>query len=344
MGNNSWLALSVLLLVLLVLCEAKPVSKGPPAAATTVSTGSSCLLCNLPSSSSSSSAAARASSSSSFTQWPSRSSSSSSMSSAIGGGNVQHLAALIVGDPSFVGLRGQQYQVHGIDGGVYNLISTRHVQLNSRFVFLTGPRPCPSMPTTGRKSAACFVHDGSYLADIALQTSADDQLLVEAGGAAEGFALVSLNGDELTVGDRAELVFADGSSGSVHFTSSHELSITASFYDIIVDNSDDFVNLHSVVVSSSQWPAMKRAAPHGLLGQTWRRRGDGKAGTAAGVIEGVVDDYLIEDDDLFGTAFVHNRFESGAMQASTSQQPSPTSLPHKHLTAQQVAARLLTRE
>ena len=52
-----------------------------------------------------------------------------------------------------------------------------------------------------------------------------------------------------------------------HLISSHELSLSASFFDIIVDNSDDFVNLYSRPgeVSSSQWQAMKRAAPHGLL-------------------------------------------------------------------------------
>ena len=47
------------------------------------------------------------------------------------------------GDPMFAGLRGQQYQVHGMDRAVYNLISDQYTQVNSRFVFLSGPRPLP---------------------------------------------------------------------------------------------------------------------------------------------------------------------------------------------------------
>ena len=45
-------------------------------------------------------------------------------------------AATVSGDPSFCGLRGQLFQVHGLDGGVYNLISDAAFNLNSRFTFL----------------------------------------------------------------------------------------------------------------------------------------------------------------------------------------------------------------
>ena len=222
------------------------------------------------------------------------------VSSPVGG------SGLVVGDPTFVGLQGQRYQVHGIDGGVYNIVTAPSVQLNARFAFLTGPRLCPVMPSTGRKSAACFAHDGSYLANLALRTSGGDRLLVEAGSAGQGFASVTWNGHNLTVGDSAALRFANNNSitaGSIRFVSTHELSIAASFFQLAVDNSDAFVNLQSIAVTGGQLSAMKRAAPHGLLGQTWRVRGAGKD-----AIEGAVDDYLIEDGDVFGTAFAHNRF------------------------------------
>ena len=61
--------------------------------------------------------------------------------------NASYPPTHVVGDPQFAGLRGQDYQVHGIDGGVYNVISSSLMQLNSKFVFLTGPRPCPLMPS-----------------------------------------------------------------------------------------------------------------------------------------------------------------------------------------------------
>ena len=104
------------------------------------------------------------------------------------------------GDPQFVGLRGQSYQIHGIDGAIYNIITDSKYQLNSRFSFLTGPRPCPLMPSTGRKSSACWSHDGSYLTEIGLQVG-NDVFVIIAGAAAEGFATVSHNGKALKVHD-----------------------------------------------------------------------------------------------------------------------------------------------
>ena len=44
-------------------------------------------------------------------------------------------ASGVVGDPQFTGLRGQSYQVHGIDGAVYNLITSPQLHVNARFVF-----------------------------------------------------------------------------------------------------------------------------------------------------------------------------------------------------------------
>ena len=42
----------------------------------------------------------------------------------------------VKGDPQFVGLRGQNYQVHGVSGDIYNIVSDADLQYNSRFVFL----------------------------------------------------------------------------------------------------------------------------------------------------------------------------------------------------------------
>ena len=214
-----------------------------------------------------------------------------------------HLSS-VVGDPTFSGLRGQQYQVHGIDGGVYNLISDSSLQLNSQFTFLAAPRACPILPSTGRQSLSCFVHNGSYLGNVALRTNADDRVLVEAGDAFNGFASVSLNGRSINVADRATIHFTDRSAGSLYRTSTHELTIIAALYRIDIENSDGFVNLRSVTILPGHWTALTREAPHGLLGQTWRARG----GRSESVIEGRVDEYMIEDDDLFGTLFAYNKF------------------------------------
>ena len=209
----------------------------------------------------------------------------------------------IHGDPQFAGLRGQSYQVHGIDGGVYNVISDAHMQLNSRFVFLTGPRPCPLMPSSGAKSVACFVHAGSYLGNLALKTSGGDELLVQSGKAAVGVQYVKLNGQELEVGETATLRFTDGRQGSVSWNSTHEVTLHAGLFELEVENSDEFLNLRSVIVRGGDWKELKAEQAHGLLGQTWKVR-KGKS-----AIEGKVDDYLLESDDLFGTDFIYNKFK-----------------------------------
>ena len=211
--------------------------------------------------------------------------------------------ATIHGDPQFAGLRGQDYQVHGIDGGVYNVISDRYMQLNSQFVFLTGPRPCPLMPSSGKKSVACFMHAGSYLSNLALKTNAGDELLILSGPARLGLTSVTLNGQELDVGETAELAFADGRQGSVTWNTTHEVSLTAGLFELEVENSDAFLNLRSVVVRGGNWKELKEEKAHGLLGQTWKVR-KGKS-----AIEGKVDDYLLLSEDLFGIDFIYNRFQ-----------------------------------
>ena len=211
--------------------------------------------------------------------------------------------ANIVGDPQFKGLRGQSFQVHGVDGAVYNLISDANQQLNTRFTFLEGPRPCPVMPSTGKQSAACWSHPGSYLSELGLKTSGGSQLLISSGEASQGFASVQLNGKALAVGSTTELSFSDNEqSGSVTVMNSHELSIKSGLYELVVENNDGFVNLRSVYVSAANWPKL---ASHGLLGQTWQNK---RWGGKIKEIEGDVDDYLIEDDNLFGDNFLDNQF------------------------------------
>ena len=209
----------------------------------------------------------------------------------------------VTGDPQFAGLRGQDYQVHGVDGGIYNLISDKYIQLNSKFVFLTGPRPCPMIPTTGRKSVACFHHSGSYLGNLALLTSAGDRVLIESGPAETGFSIVEVNGRQLSMREDATIAFADTNrTGSVAFTSTHEVTVTAGLFEIELENSDSFINLRTVLVKGSNWKELTQEKAHGLLGQTWNLR-KGKS-----AIEGKVDDYLLESEDLYGSDFMYNRF------------------------------------
>jgi hypothetical protein len=90
-------------------------------------------------------------------------------------------------------------------------------------------------------------------------------------------------------------------SGAVTLLSTHELRIKAGSFIIEVENVDGFVNLRSVEVTT----VMSRLRSHGLLGQTWMNK---RYKSSLRVIDGEVDDYLVTDNDVFGTHFPFNRY------------------------------------
>jgi len=194
----------------------------------------------------------------------------------------------VIGDPIFVGLRGQTFQVHGIDGQVYNLIIDHEIIINARFVFLSEGR-CPSVAAPSN----CWSHPGSYLGEIGLTTSKKDRLMIKSGSGQTGFSSVSLNDIELKAG-----VNISGGAVKGAFTSAFSLTITAGNFEVTVNNSDHFVNLVSIKVLD--WSRLSSRC-HGLLGQTWRR--PTQKGQEIKEIEGRVDDYAEADNNLLGNRF-----------------------------------------
>ena len=222
----------------------------------------------------------------------------------------------ISGDPAFVGFRGQKYQVHGIAGEVYNLISDKAVQINSRFTFLEGPRSCPIMPSTKRPSSTCWSHPGTYLEEIGIQTISGQQIYIHSGDAMTGFNTIQLNGQQLNI------ISSSSSSSStttepsqeharnksiLTIMSSHEVSIIVPPFAIVLENVDGFINLRSVAVTHSS-----RLRSHGLLGQTHHlpKKNKQKSSVKGYIkeIEGSVEDYRIEEDSVFGVGFMYNQF------------------------------------
>lgn len=199
----------------------------------------------------------------------------------------------IVGDPQFVGLRGQTYQVHGVAGEVYNIVSDADLQYNSRFVFLDSGA-CPVVK--GKRQKGCFSHPGSYLGELGLKTRAGDRIRILAGGAQHGLAGVLVNEKAVPLG---ETVMLASDLGSVSFNASHLASVQVGVWNFAFENSDHFVNQRVRVLGT---PEMRS---HGLLGQTWN---DATYPNAVKHIAGQVDDYAIRDGDIFGDSFVFNAF------------------------------------
>jgi hypothetical protein len=193
----------------------------------------------------------------------------------------------VVGDPQFIGLRGQSYQVHGVSGEIYNIVSDADLQYNSRFVFLDSGA-CPVL--NGRKAKGCWSHPGSYLGELGLKTRSGDKIHIVSGSAVE------VNGKALAVGDT--VLLADN-MGSVTYNSTHVTSVAVGNWDFAFENSDMFVNQRVRVLDA------RGLRSHGLLGQTWRET---TYPNAVKYVQGSVDDYVIRDNDIFGDNFVFNTF------------------------------------
>jgi hypothetical protein len=210
--------------------------------------------------------------------------------------SIDFVSSSITGDPQFVGLRGQQYQVHGIDGAVYNIITEHNTQVNSRFVFLTEGQ-CPIR--NGQADSNCWSHPGSYLGEMSFQQVVDGKLhaaLITAGPAKSGFAGVQVDGRVVKVGQTVSY-----GSFSVTARTAYSVSVQTEHFEFELTNSDMFINqaLRSTI-------ALSKLQAHGLLGQTASLQ---TYPTAIKYIAGAVDDYTVADSDIYGNNFVYNLFQ-----------------------------------
>jgi len=198
----------------------------------------------------------------------------------------------VVGDPQFVGLKGQEFQVHGVDGQVYNLISDIHTQVNSKFVFLSNGK-CPIV-NGEKQSEGCWTHRGSYLGEIGIKTSTGLQYYLKAGSADTGFEIIKINNSELKVGQELN---------GCKFVNSHRVEIETENYTFIFENSDNFIN-QKVSVKDSQ--KLEQDGCHGLLGQTIH--GKVYNDNTIKYIAGDVSHYIVNNNEIFGDDYAFNLF------------------------------------
>ena len=212
----------------------------------------------------------------------------------------------VLGDPQFIGLRGQSYQVHGIDGAVYNLISDVQVMVNARFTFLDHGR-CMHAANDSQPLFTCWSHPGSYLGELAVRTAGGDSVVIVAGAAETGFGSVHINGEALLTGDSMPLRAAAAGLQPLTVTRPTIRTVTiahAGLYTLTVENSDGFVNILALHVDHFH-TLVTDVQPHGLLGQTWR---SDQKGQEVKAVEGHIDDYVVSEASLLGCNFVYNKF------------------------------------
>jgi hypothetical protein len=217
------------------------------------------------------------------------------------------LSAKALGDPQFVGFLGQRYQVHGMDGSVYSIISDPDVQINARFVFLQSGK-CPR-DHAGQRPSLCWSHPGSYFGSLSVLTSDGQTAVLIAGAADEGLKTVIVNGELLLRGESRGVASSQQTASSVPLvverdSSGYSCYVSVGVYELAIESSDGFLNL--VSVSVTRWDRLPELRPHGLLGQTWRRAE--VKGQQVAEVEGSVDDYAEASGQLFGSAFTFSRF------------------------------------
>jgi len=219
--------------------------------------------------------------------------------------------ASTLGDPRFVGLNGQTFQVHGVDGQVYVFISDLLVHMNTRFSFLDDGE-CPVFNNV--KATNCWAHPGSYVGALSIQSLSGDKLLIESGDFKTGFSGIKFNNLNLIENNNGsseinaqKQICSESTNISIPMISSHRLSICAGLYQLEIENSDNFLNIVSIEVLN--WSRLVSSVrSHGLLGQTWKVLKGAERGEEVNEISGRVDDYAVSENEMFGLGSLYTKF------------------------------------
>lgn len=205
--------------------------------------------------------------------------------------------------------------MNGKAGNVYNVISDRYVMINAYFVYLTEAK-CPEI--NGIRQTFCWTHPGTYFGMLSIVSVDGDRLLVSAGDWSNGFSNITFNDQQVMIGDKFGKIVGDSgnhhhrnpthpqggetipdddhaarSSMYISRPSSHYMEVNIGLYELVIENSDQFVNLLSVSVSC--WAClMDDVRPQGLLGRTWDKN------TQHDASDETVSKYQEKDNNIFG--------------------------------------------
>lgn len=198
------------------------------------------------------------------------------------------------GDPHLVGFDGEQYDVMGKGGNVYNMLSDKNVQYNTKFM-------------DWGKAGADGVQP-TVIGEAGIQVGKNLVYFDRSGNAP------TVNGSPLSKYQKVEL-----GNGQFAQWDGEKLVVKTDEYTINLaikekDRNGGYLD-STVAINEGVNPLADGVAAHGLLGQTAdgvegaRVGGDGNKNIekqGGSVIDGVVDDYLV--DNLWDNTFKYNRF------------------------------------
>ncbi len=143
-------------------------------------------------------------------------------------------------------------------------------------------------------------HNGTFLTQLGIRTSFGDLIFIEAGTDEEGFRKVIVNNQILSFSTSNHVsITLDSLTAELDYIRSDYIKIHVNKeFTMLIENADEFLNIVSLVTHTTKGS--------GLLGATHRRH---NFDTPLRVVPGIIDDYLIPDNDIFGDDFVFNRFK-----------------------------------
>ena len=181
---------------------------------------------------------------------------------AVGGGGT------VRGDPSFQGFHGQPaYQVHGIPGEVFNILTAASLQVNALFAFIDRGEALTSAQMADARHVSSsalpvtqpWSHPGTYLSQLGIKVGSMS-LMLQAGPYSEGILSARLlSGEALEVGQ----TIRDGGL-SVTRETGHAVRVVHELVSFRVVNSDGFFNVEEAdLLSTAAFEGLD-----GLLGQS----------------------------------------------------------------------------
>jgi len=193
------------------------------------------------------------------------------------------------GDPQFVGLQGQQFQVHGRPDTLFKLISypSHGFALNSEFVYL-------AEGTCDYNNTVCWTHPGTYFGKMGMLLDNSTRVLVNSGSHKQGLQ-VYINDKRVKASDNAILFGAS----SLHVVDFDSVEVRTKDFFITLVNSDSFLNMDLVLLDKVLLQNGKKSDAldsdlHGLLGQTWRLKEYSSNTGVKRPYKGTTDDYIVD--------------------------------------------------
>ena len=244
-------------------------------------------------------------------------------------------SATVLGDPQFTGFHGQQYQVHGVPGEVYNVLTASDVLVNARFALIGAGESLKwhdmkvkriahelermrlqnagvqlnvsnAFPLPITKS---WTHVGTYLSEVAIRLDNGQlggiNVFLRAGGYPYGIQEATVNGQPMLVGQEHRMTTSSGASAAVTLSSPHTVRLDHPLFTLTLVNSDGFFNLEQGQLLSTD------AAQQldGLLGQT--ASSEWKASESEEQREALIFDFMVSEgqEGLASADFVKNKYQ-----------------------------------